>query len=86
MCFKHLLEIKEETMGRCFGNKCADDIILLVIEPALEHLLKLVKLHPLQSPRLLFQQLLLFLVKLLPEKASDIMSGSTCPILERPLC
>ena len=52
MCFKHLLEIKEETMGRCFGNKCADDIILLVIEPALEHLLKLVKLHPLQSPRL----------------------------------
>lgn len=35
MRFKYLLEIKEETMGRCFRNKCTDDIILLVIEPAL---------------------------------------------------
>jgi len=50
MRFKNLLEIKEETMSRCFGNKRADDIILLVIKPALEHLLQLFKLHPLQSP------------------------------------
>jgi len=73
-------------MGRCFCNKCADDIILIVVEPALKHFLELFKLHPLQSPRLLFKQLLLFLVELLPEKASDIMSGSASPVLERPLC
>lgn len=42
-------------MSRSFGNKGADDIILLVILPAFEHLLKLFKLHPLQSPRLLFK-------------------------------
>jgi hypothetical protein len=68
-------------MLRCFGNKCANDIILLVIEPALEHLLKLFKLHPLQCPRLLIYEFLLFLVKLLPEKASNIMIGPAYPIL-----